>query len=395
MSALPTTCPCCSSQDVGIFHSAKDVPVNSVLALGSREEALEFPVGDIDLGFCDSCGFIYNAAFDPKLLEYSDRYDPTQAFSGTFNKWHRQLAEDVVERFDLRGKRVIEIGCGKGEFLHLLAEVGQVSGVGFDPAYEAARDTATDEGLEFVSDFYSEKYSDVRGDAVCCKMTLEHIGPAKAFMDTVRRAIGDHPETVVLFQVPDVRRILSEAAFWDIYYEHCSYYSAGSLARLFSRAGFEVSEVRLEYGDQYLMLSAKPAPGPVAGSAAIEDDVAELRDQVGQFAERLAELRKTWGTRLASYRDERKRVVVWGSGSKGVAFLTTVGADAAATIEYVVDINTFRQGHFMARTGQQIVSPESLVEYRPDIVIVMNPVYRDEIVADLQGRGLAPEVLTT
>jgi hypothetical protein len=62
-------------------------------------------------------------------------------------------------------------------------------------------------------------------------MTLEHIAPTGDFVGAVRRAVGDDPQTVVFFQVPDVIRILKEQAFWDIYYEHCNYFSAGSLAR--------------------------------------------------------------------------------------------------------------------------------------------------------------------
>ncbi|MEM9381448.1 MAG: class I SAM-dependent methyltransferase [Planctomycetota bacterium] len=394
MKTLIEACPCCGSYHVQTFHTVRDVPVNSVLTLDSRDEALSFPTGDIELGFCPDCGFVYNRAFDAEKLEYSERYDPTQSFSGTFNAWHRQLAEDVVERFGLRGKRVIEIGCGKGEFLHLLAEVGDVSGVGFDPSYEADRDAANGhDKLEFVADFYSEKYADVKGDAVCCKMTLEHISPASRFMQTVRRAVGDDEDTVILFQVPDVRRILEEAAFWDIYYEHCSYYSAGSLARLFRRCGFDVVGVRREYDDQYLMLEARPSGGTHREALDEEDDLARLRGLVDGFRGRLDALATTWTERLESYRAAGKKVVIWGSGSKGVAFLTTFGGGGG--IEYVVDINPHRQGHFMLRTGQEIVSPEFLESYRPDVVVVMNPVYREEIERDLARMGLSPEVLTT
>jgi SAM-dependent methyltransferase len=392
MTATIQVCPCCEGENITPFHEAGNVPVNSVLALKSKQEALEFPVGDISLSFCEDCGFIYNAAFDPKLLEYSERYDPTQAFSGTFNAWHRQLATDVIERFGLEGKRVIEIGCGKGEFLHLLGEIGNVEGVGFDPSYEPARDATPNERLDFVADFYSEKYSDVKGDAVCCKMTLEHIGPSKEFIETVRRAVGDDPNTVIFFQVPDVVRILEEAAFWDVYYEHCSYFSAGSLAALFQRCGFEVTDVRLEYGDQYLMLVAHPVNDDTPSRPAPYQDVEGLRTRVGQFTERLTNIRESWGARLAGYKAEGKKTVVWGSGSKGVAFLTTIPDHSG--IDYVVDINSFRQGHFMARTGQEIVSPEFLEEYKPDVVVIMNPMYRDEIEKDLARLGLHPEVLT-
>ncbi len=48
----------------------------------------------------------------------------------------------------------------------------------------------------------------------------------------------------------------------------------------------------------------------------------------------------------------------------------------------------------MAGTGQEIVSPAFLVDYKPDVVIIMNPVYLDEITRDLHAMGLAPEIYT-
>src|SRR5690606_5558175 len=71
---------------------------------------------------------------------------------------------------------------------------------------------------------------------------------------------------LVLFEVPDVGRILRERAFWDIYYEHCSYFTAGSLAGLFRRVGFEVLDVEHAFGGQYLLLLARPAGTEVESS---------------------------------------------------------------------------------------------------------------------------------
>ena len=62
-------------------------------------------------------------------------------------------------------------------------------------------------------------------------------------------------------------------------------------------------------------------------------------------------------------------------------------------IEYAVDINPFKWGKFMAGTGQQIVSPEFLVDYRPDLVVAMNPIYLDEIRLQLEELGLHPELI--
>jgi hypothetical protein len=80
------------------------------------------------------------------------------------------------------------------------------------------------------------------------------------------------------------------------------------------------------------------------------------------------------------------RVVLWGSGSKAVAFLSAIG-DARRHIQYLVDINPHRWGKFVPGTVKQIVGPEFLTQYRPDLVIAMNPVYRQEIMADLRRLG--------
>ncbi len=63
------------------------------------------------------------------------------------------------------------------------------------------------------------------------------------------------------------------------------------------------------------------------------------------------------------------------------------------SIDWVVDINPGKQGSFMAGTGQPVVAPERLIEIRPDTVIVMNPVYREEIATQLGEMGLHPEIL--
>ena len=83
--------------------------------------------------------------------------------------------------------------------------------------------------------------------------------------------------------------------------------------------------------------------------------------------------------------------MIWGAGTKGVTFLNAVGESG---IEYAVDLNPRKHLSFIPGTGQQVVSPSFLREYRPDVVLVMNPIYRDEIEDQALGVGIAPEVLT-
>ena len=393
MQKIEHSCPCCYSDGMNIFHKLENVPVNSVLNLKTFDQAVNFPRGEIALGFCESCGFISNVAFDPTLLEYSEEYESTQSYSSTYSAFARRQAEQLIERHNLHGKDLLEIGCGNGEFLTLLCELGDNRGVGFDPAYKEGRVTSDKAfQLSFVTDYYSEKYSDYKADFVYCKMTLEHIHRSGEFIKTVRQSMGDRSDTIVFFQVPDVTRIFRDCAFEDIYYEHCSYFSPGSLARLFRKSGFEVLNLESNYDSQYVMIDARPSNGSASQALPQENDFDLMKKFVDGFSENLEEKLSIWLKRINSFRNEKKRVIIWGSGSKGVAFLTAL--KISSEIEYAVDINPHRQGTYMAGTGHEIVSPEFLKGYRPDVVIIMNAIYKDEISQELTKLGLSPEILT-
>lgn len=387
-------CPGCTAQDIQIFHRTYNVPVNSVMNCHTREQALSFPRGDIMLGLCQACGFIFNTAFDRERVRYSSDCEESQGYSPTFNAFAEKMARDLVDRYGLFKKKIIEIGCGKGQFLKLICALGQNSGVGFDPAYIPGRSDLehTGQEIEFVKDYYSEKYAGYQGDFICCRMTLEHIADTAAMVETVRRSIGERLETSVFFQVPDVTRIMQDCAFEDIYYEHCSYFSPGSLARLFYRCGFDVSDLHREYDNQYVCLEAKPADHPREIDHPLHENVAAMTDLVKGFQKVYPSVLDHWQFSLKQLEQQSKKVVIWGSGSKGVAFLNAIGDSAA--IDYVVDIHPYRQQTYMAGTGQQIVAPAFLEKFRPDVVIIMNSIYRQEIQQELTKLGLTPVLMT-
>ena len=67
--------------------------------------------------------------------------------------------------------------------------------------------------------------------------------------------------------------------------------------------------------------------------------------------------------------------------------------DQEGLIRYAVDINPRKQGMFVAGSGQEIVPPEFLRVYQPDVVIIMNRNYEDEIAGQLAQLGLQAEIL--
>jgi len=377
---------------MSVFYEVKNIPVHSVLLMPTRERALTYPRRDLKLGFCPECGFISNTVFDPSVHEYSTSCEESQGFSPTFNAFARSLARRWVEQYGLKGRSALEIGCGKGEFLALLVEMGMEKGIGIDPAFIPERlNTPVASRLEFIQDLYNERYTHLKADVVCCRHTLEHISPTSEFMRTVRRTIGDRPDTLLLFELPDVHRVLREAAFWDIYYEHCSYFTTGSLARLFRRHGFDLLELDLEYDGQYIVIAGRPS---ISGGQTLlpgELDLDAVTAEVVAFPERFRKIKEGWLSRINSLHDAGKRIVVWGGGSKAVSFLTTLGFKEQ--IDFVVDINPHKHGKYVPGAGHEVKSPQALREQKPDCVILMNPVYVKEVGEMLGTMGLHPQIL--
>ncbi len=378
---MSTPCAACGFAKTREFYTVENVPTQSNLLVSSREEALNFPRGDVALSMCERCGFIFNTRFDPTLLESSERYEATQGFSPTFGKYADALAARWVEQFDLRGKAVLEIGCGDGEFLERMVSAGAGRAVGFDPV--AKPQAAGRAGVEIRREFYgdsSQNFDTLGVDFVICRHTLEHISAVAEFLNMLRRKIGRR-DVRLGFEVPDTARVLGEGAFWDIYYEHCSYFTADSLRGAFARAGFGVLDLRAEFGGQYLVLEAAPASGTAAQPAA------ELPD-LNHFGVAAGSMACLWVDVL----QRLERVALWGAGSKAAGFLNTL--QVGEGVPCVVDVNPRKAGSFIPGTGQPVVLPEQLGAFAPDAVIAMNPIYQAEVGRDLKRLGLSCKLTT-
>jgi SAM-dependent methyltransferase len=357
----------------------------------TEAEATSFPRGDVILAMCNSCGFISNIAFEPSKVDYASLAPEEQGFSSTFNSYVQKLANRLIQTYNLKNKRISEIGCGRGDFLALLCKMGDNQGVGIDPSAVSGNiEGSSSEHLEFIHDYYSERYARYLGDFICCRHTLEHIPNTAEFVNSVRSAISNN-DVYVFFEVPDVSRILDEVAFWDIYYEHCSYFNLGSLARLFRSCKFEVTNLMKDYFNQYLLIEGKPVSQNSNRVQRNEETVEETAKRVKLFSAQCQNKLDYWKNLLKQIRLDKRRAVVWGSGSKCVAFMTTLGVKDE--IEYIIDINPHRHGKFIPGVGKQIMSPEFLKNYKPDVVIVMNPVYCNEIGEDIERMGIDAELI--
>ena len=379
-----STCPGCGGPRLTAPWRLPRQPVVLNYRFARPEDATRLPRRDLNLVQCRGCGLVHNATFDPGVIPYDERYENRQCFSPGFLHHLEAVADGLIRRHGLQGGRLLEVGCGKGDFLRMLAARAGARADGYDTSYEPGPEPEP-EGVAFHRSYVGP--SDVRGDydAVICRHVVEHvpaIGDFFRLLAGIARAAGD---PVVAVETPRLEWIIGHSALWDLFYEHCNYFPTPTLAHLARRAGFRVVRHRPVFGGQYqlleLRLSRRPTPPRAPGipaDARLAPFARVARGRLDRQGRRFARAAGDSGW------------AVWGAGAKGVALVHHL---TATRPRCVIDSNPAKQGGFLPGTRIPIVGPGDPRLPRLGLVVIANPNYGREIRAELDRRGFSGRIL--
>lgn len=386
-------CSICGGERLTDFFAVKDIPVHVCVLFDSQEDARKASKGDIVLSYCHGCGFIFNRVFDPTLMRFEPGYEASLFYSDKFRSYIQELAVRLIEKYNIRGKTVLEIGCGAGDFLRLLCGLGKNVGIGIDPTVKKEEEESIDGGkVRFIRDYFSERYTSLDSDFICCLSVFEDIPDPLGFLKILHTMTDGRPEAAIYFEVPNSDYTFSNLSAWGIYYEQHSHFTETTLAQAFLQSGFKIIEAGGCYeDDQYVYVEAVSGRTPSArgfkstGTLSLPDDLQE-------FSTRHLKNVSIWRNRLNDMNLKGKRVAAWGSGGKGIGFLNSF--DTESIIPYVVDINPRRQHKFIPGSAQKIIPPEFLRDYQPDFIVITNPLYAQEIKQQVHELNVKSEFLT-
>lgn len=341
------------------------VPVYQNKMYTSRQAAQGCATGDVVLSQHGRSGLVSNRAFDPDKLVYDGSYQNEQGHSISFSE-HLDGVADTLQRW-FAGRRILEIGCGKGAFLKRLRDQG-FDATGIDPAYEG--------DAPYILQQHFRAGMGISGDAIILRHVLEHIPDPFGFLTGIREANGG--QGLVYIEVPCFDWILSHKAWFDVFYEHVNYFRLADFSRMFLR----VLESGHLFGGQYLYVVA---------------DLASLRDPTEGHLQAPAPVVLPEGflaglDRCARLAREDSIRIVWGAAAKGVMFTHHMRL-LGLRLDHVVDINPGKQGRFLAGSGLPVHDPRELLPSLGESVdiYVMNSNYLAEIRAQA---GNGPRYIT-
>lgn len=373
------TCRLCDGDlSAAPVHRLENAPAGSLWFPSRDELARDRPVV-LEIYQCPRCGLVQ---LQREPLIYYDGITSVTGCSGPMMEQRRTQARELVRRFDLAGKKILEVGCGDGHFLRLLRDAGAGRAVGLEPSRKAKHVGEQDGGVDILEGTV-EPGRAIPGhpyDGFATLHVLEHVPRPVGFLAGIASALG--ADGAGLIEVPSFEQALQRRRFYDFQVDHLSYFTRRTLEHALGLAGLEPVEIYRDWNGEHLVAFVRMAsagrPAPLDGR---QDDFD--RDALAWMPGSVEALRRDLQAFVDRHDAQGKRVAVWGASHHSLAVLaiTRVGG-----IRYVIDSAPAKQGCLTPASHVPVVSPVTLAEDPVDAVLVIAPRYDREIVELLTAR---------
>jgi 2-polyprenyl-3-methyl-5-hydroxy-6-metoxy-1,4-benzoquinol methylase len=192
---------------------------------------------------------------------------------GLERRWlHETLYTDILYVLDkfVPGKRVLDVGCGVGEFLSFLKQKKR-NAAGVEPAQEAAA-AAQKKGLDVRAATLEEFAGGVSGKsgkfgAVVLLNVLEHTPRPENVVELVKKVL--EPKGVICVRVPNDFSEIQLAAYdklkkdpwWISPPDHINYFNFKSLQDFLEKLGFKIVYAQGDYPMELFLLQGDDYTG--------------------------------------------------------------------------------------------------------------------------------------
>ena len=328
--------------------SAQDIPTKEEL---SNDKGIQ-----LKLVQCKCCGLVQ---IPTEPVHYYKKVIRAGGGTTTMVNLRNEQYTEFMNRFNLKGKKILEVGCGKGEFLRIWKDY-DVRAVGIEYDQELVT-RARNEGMEVYkayADDANTQLPEAPYDAFVQFNFLEHQPYPNDMLQCIYNNLTE--DGVGLVTVPSLEYILKYDGYYELIKDHIAYYSEETLKFLFQKNGFEVVDCHTVNRDTHSIMVRK-----------------RKKADVSSWKENFDSLKQELFDYVNGYVSQGKKVAVWGASHQGFTLIPSLGL--SDKIAYIIDSAPFKQGKFAPASHVAIVDRKHYFEEPVASIMIVAPGYTDEI----------------
>ena len=373
---------------------------STILDLGEMPLVDNFPNEDslgqektypLKLIICESCKLVQlSYVVPPEEMFHSDyAYDMSVTDSGV--KHFHQMAEDIDIYYPDHNS-VLDIGSNTGVLLEGFKEQGW-NILGVEPSRNVCS-IAREKGIPTKNDFFSEslakKILSQEGpkDVVTATNVFAHVDNLQEFMKGVKTILSQ--DGVFIIEIPYLIDLVKNNEFDTIYHEHLSYFSIKPLQQLFKQHSMEVIDIERQeiHGGSLRIHIANKGEHELTDAVEQyqkkeEETGINTRKTLEAFQSRVVDNRRKLTDLIHELHVDGKTIAGAGAPAKGVTLLNYCNFDSHI-IPYVSERSEIKIGKFIPGTHNEVVSDETLLDRKPDYVLLLPWNFSESIIENLR-----------
>ncbi len=314
---------------------------------------------DLEVCQCIGCGLVQ---LNNEPVSYYKDVIRAAAYSEEMKEFRLKQFDNFIEKYNLKNKNIVEIGCGKGEYLSLMDEFN-INTYGIEHSQESV-DYCINKGLN-VSKMYLENSNDIINknfnfDAFFILNFFEHLVNPSLTLKILSENLNE--DAVGIIEVPNFDMMLKNNLFSEFINDHLFYFTKETLTSTLSNNGFEIVELNEVWHDYIISAVVKKRKNL---------DLTHFKHYQNEMT-----------NELTKYINNFKDVAIWGASHQGISVIALT--QIQSKIKYVIDDAPFKQGKYTHATHIPIVSSKKLKTDPVDAIIVMAASYSDEVVKKIK-----------
>ena len=309
---------------------------------------------DLILTECSGCGLLQ---LTNQPVKYYKEVITSASVSPKMLKFRYEQLQNWLNIYNLKGKRIIEIGCGNGYLLDILEELG-AEAWGLEYSSTSVK-IAQSRGRNVIQGYPNEIFSEVPSfDGFICINFLEHSPYPGEFLQGIHKIINNR--SIGLVEVPNFEKDILFERYYDLIIDHLSYFNQATLERTLSVNGFDIIST---------------------GKCWDEDDIYAVIQKREPLNYQHWKISNSILQQIDAVISDPKfeRVAIWGASHQSLSLLSMTHSLPVC----IIDSASFKQNKYEPCRGIKIIPPKDLNQFNINTIIVMAASYSDEVVNTL------------